>query len=155
MTRLPWRDRFAAVLSIDNAVAHLEHEATLNEALVSMHDAAAMGGRLALSVRDYAPLLLERPPGTVPVRFERDGTPHVYVQSWTWDDDRPACISEVFLLSGPEWTVVHSRARFRAWTLDEITSAAAQAGWLDLSVLTPEESGFYQPIVTGLRAPAA
>lgn len=68
MRTLPWRDTFAAVLSMDNAVAHLADEADLHRALASMCSAARPGGALALSVRDYAPILRDRPAGTIPVR---------------------------------------------------------------------------------------
>ncbi len=151
MRQLPWRDAFDAVLSMDNAVAHLHDEPALSEALGSMLSAARRGGALAFSVRDYRSILNERPRGTVPSRFEREGVPHVYVQSWTWREDEPVYDSELFLLSGPAWTVAHSKSTFRAWTLAELTAAAEQAGWGDVAVIAPEASGFYQPIVLGRR----
>lgn len=155
MRRLPWRDEFAAVLSMDNAVAHLLDETALGEALSSMCSAAEPGGALALSLRDYRPLLRDRPAGTVPSRFDSDGDLHVYVQSWRWHDDAPAYDAELFLLSGPDWTVSHSSATFRAWTVQEVSDVAERSGWIDITVIDPQSTGFYQPIVWGRRPEAA
>lgn len=151
MRRLPWVNEFDAVLSMDNAVAHLHDERALDEALESMLSAARSGGVIAFSVRDYVTLLRDRPGGTMPMRFERDGMPHVYFQSWAWHDSEPTYESELFLLSGPEWKVAYSKSIIRAWTVDELVDAAARAGWLEVTDLAPSDSGFYQPIIFGRR----
>jgi hypothetical protein len=52
---------------VDNAIPHLQSGADVQRALTSMRARLRQGGTLLISLRDYAPLLAERPAST-PIR---------------------------------------------------------------------------------------
>lgn len=151
MTMLQPSASFDAVIAFDNAIAHMHDTEQLEQALASMRRAAAPGASLAVSLRDYEPMLRDRPTGTLPAVHEHAEGRSVYVQTWRWDGDLPAYESVVFLLleRDGEWLTRHATGSFRAWTTAEVVDAATNAGWNDARVIDPAESGYYQPIVLG------
>jgi glycine/sarcosine N-methyltransferase len=54
-------DKFGAVLAFDNALPHLDSDEDIRQALASMRERLHAGGKLLVSLRDYGPLMSERP----------------------------------------------------------------------------------------------
>jgi hypothetical protein len=67
------------------------------------------------------------------------------------DGDSYAVNQFSVLESAGEWKTTHRVSRFRALSRRELTDAIAQAGLSEVRWHEPEESGFYQPIVTARK----
>jgi glycine/sarcosine N-methyltransferase len=148
-TRLPEQvaGRFACVLACDNAVAHLLSDEDLARFAASVAAKLEPDGLALVSLRDYAPLVAERTPGH-PVRV---GPGTISFQVWDWDDEGRTYELAQFTLrgEGETWQTACRRIRLRALLRDELCGALTDAGLEDVRWRTPEDSGYYQPIVTG------
>jgi hypothetical protein len=108
------------------------------------------GGLLLLSLRDYDALVVDR------LRFNNehvqdlpDGR-RVVFQLWDWSDNGRQYRNTQFLIkkSGGDYEVKHFETELRALRRDEAMTAIQDAGYADTRWHVPEESGYYQPIVT-------
>jgi glycine/sarcosine N-methyltransferase len=138
--------RFACVLACDNSVAHLLSDDQLARFAAGVASKLEPGGLALVSLRDYAPLAAERAAGH-PVRVG-DGT--ISFQVWDWDDDGGAYAMAQFTLKGEgeSWQTACRRTRLRALLRDDICGALSAAWLADVRWRTPEETGYYQPVVT-------
>ena len=148
-TRLPEQveGTFACVLACDNAVAHLHSDEDLARFAAGVATKLEPGGLAVVSLRDYEPLVTERAAGH-PVRV---GPGTISFQVWDWDDEGRSYELAQFTLrgEGERWETACRRTRLRALLRDEVCGALAAAGLADVRWRTPEETGYYQPIVTG------
>ena len=143
-------DRFDAVLSCDNSIAHCLTDGDLAAALASMKARLNPGGLLLLSIRDYDTLVRERPRfNNEHVQDRTDGRRIVF-QVWDWDDDGGCYAMHQFLLrdSDGEFAVSHFRTRLRALRRNQLLDAVHRAGYAEVRWHLPEDSGYYQPIMT-------
>jgi SAM-dependent methyltransferase len=143
---------YGAVLCMDNALPHLDSDADIDLALRAMGERLRPGGLLILSLRDYGPLIRERPTAMPPSLFTDDGARRIVVQVWDWQDDR-RYIVHLYLSrqTGQGWEDHHFVGRYRAISPEEVAALAASAGFTDARVRVPPDTGFYQPIVTAIR----
>lgn len=149
---------YAAVLSCDNALPHLQTEEDLAAALASVVAHLAPGGVLLATTRDYDAALATRPPGMVPWTMGPPGARRVVTQAWWWDPAVPAYDFDMFVLEegaaeGGGWRTTHVAGRYRAWQRAELTAAIEAAGLVHVRWLV-EGSGWYQPVVIARRPPA-
>jgi glycine/sarcosine N-methyltransferase len=109
------------------------------------------GGLALVSLRDYAPLAAERAPGH-PVRV---GPGTISFQVWDCDDAGRTYELAQFTLrgEGERWETACRRTRLRALLREELCEALATSGLADVRWRTPDETGYYQPIVTARRGP--
>lgn len=145
---------FDAVVCCDNPLAHLLVAEDLLAAFRCMHAALRAGGQVLISSRDYEAVLASRPSQT-PVRAGSDNRGvTVAFQLWHWDRDDPIYTSEHYVLRRGRvgWKVSHLVTRMRAWGRNEITFAAQGAGFRGVEWKTPEQSGYFQPVMTAFRA---
>lgn len=160
MRALPFpADRFDAVLCADNSVAHLLTPDVLEAALSSMLRVLRPGGLLVIGLRDYTEARRARwsstPPRTAPTA---NGGRAVSFQLWDWHEDGEHYDFEHFQLlpddspSGDGWQVRVRRTTSWAMPREQLTDAAARAGFRDLVWRDPAETGFFQPVLTGSRA---
>ena len=143
-------DSFDVVLSCDNSIAHCLTDADLGAALTSMKSRLNPGGLLLLSARDYDALVTERPRfNNEHVQDRADGRRIVF-QLWDWDDDGRRYNVHQFLLRGHDgnFKVNHFETRLRALLRDELIAAIRNAGYTQVRRHVPEDTGYYQPIVT-------
>lgn len=140
---------FDVVLAFDNALPHLLNEADVHRAVSSMASRLRPGGLLLASIRDYDRILAERPTGEVPRVLDNDAGHRIVFQLWDWAADGLTYDLHLFILRrrGEEWDTREYVTRYRALRRDELTSALEQAGLVDIRWLSPEESGYYQPVV--------
>jgi hypothetical protein len=83
-----------------------------------------------------------------------DGTGRtVTFQLWHWHDDGEHYDLEHFQLlpAGGEWRVAVRRTAYWALTRDRLAGFAADAGFADIAWLTPERTGFFQPLLVASR----
>jgi SAM-dependent methyltransferase len=140
---------FACVLSCDNSVAHLHSAEDLERFAAGVAAKLGPGGLALVSLRDYAVLWAERAGGH-PVRV---GPGTISFQVWDWDDDGGAYELAQFTLrgEGESWQTACRRTRLRALRRDELCDAIGAAGLTGVRWRTPEETGYYQPIVTARK----
>ena len=167
------KERFAVVISCDNALSHLFDDNDLLAAARQIHGRLLPGGAFLASIRDYDRLYSDAearvsstgqqlpgeysnargglPGATLPRVFD-DGRRIVF-QVWDWSDDRRSYAVHQFIVRriGEQWETAHHEGRFRALRQRELSAALEAAGFHDISWLAPEQSGYYQPIVTAKR----
>lgn len=145
---------FDVVLSADNSLPHLPGEEDLRAGIRGMLARLRPGGLFLASTRDYDRLRRERPTGTWPeVRRGPDGRRRVVFQLWDWDADGAGYRLEMFLLreEGDGWAVRSRQVRYRAVPREELSRLVREEGGNDPRWLTPEESGFFQPVLVASR----
>jgi len=138
---------FSCVLACDNSVAHLHADSDLAGFAAGVRAKLEPGGLALVSLRDYAPLVAERAPGH-PVRV---GPGTISFQVWEWDDDGRSYELAQFTLrgEGERWETACRRTRLRALLREELCGALSGAGLAEVRWRAPDETGYYQPIVTG------
>lgn len=145
--------RFDVVLSCDNAIPHLLTDEELRRAARGMYAKLAAEGLLLVSIRDYDRILGERPRATTPdVHGGPDGR-RVVFQVWEWTPAAPTYTVHHFILreAGSDWRVTHRTTAYRALRQDEWGGFLREAGFADVRWRAPEETGYYQPIVTARK----
>lgn len=147
-------DTFEVVIACDNSIAHCLSDEDLAAAMASMKSRLLPGGVLLLSVRDYGTLVEERPRfNNQHVQDRTDGR-RVVFQIWDWADDGHCYLMHQFLIrqDGNGVETNHFQTTLRALQRDEVIAALEETGYGDIRWHPPEESGYYQPIVTALNA---
>jgi len=144
---------FDAVISCDNSLPHLLTDEDLLLAARNTPDKLRPGGLFLGSIRDYDRALSERPNATVPSVVDEPEGRRIYFQAWDWADDGRTYTVHLFLVgeSDGAWETHHHETRYRAVLRDELTEILREAGFREVAWLVPEESGYYQPIVTARR----
>ena len=139
---------YGAVIAMDNALPHLDSDDDIVNAFRAMRMRLKSGGKVIVSVRDYASYLKERPTALPPVFYGNSGERRIVFQVWDWIDDRRYVFHLHIDCETPQsWVTHHFVGRYRAVTTDEITGLADRAGLRDISTLAPSATGFYQPII--------
>jgi glycine/sarcosine N-methyltransferase len=146
---------YDVVLSCDNALPHLLTDADLTAALRSMRAKLEPGGLLLASVRDYDALAQQRPSFTSERVMETPEGRRITFQIWDWTPDGRGYRFQQFLVkpSRGGWQTSCHTGEYRALRRAELEQAVASVGLTGVQWHTPEQSGYYQPIVTAL-APA-
>ncbi|MYW66941.1 methyltransferase domain-containing protein [Streptomyces sp. SID8379] len=164
MRRLPLRPgAFDAVLCADNALPHLLTGDDVAAALAAVHRVLCDDGLLVLTVRDYADIRRTRPTSTSPqLSTTADGGTTITFQLWRWHDDGERYDLRHFQLipdghdgrdgsDGTGWRVHERVTTCWALTTAQLTDFATAAGFTDVTWHTPQETGFYQPVLTARR----
>ena len=139
----------AAVIACDNAIAHLQSDAVILDALRSCHDVLAPGGALVLSLRDYDAVPRRNPDVRPHVVHNEGGRRVVPVQVWEWDRDHydlRLYVTEEHA-TGACFTHMLS-TRYYAISITRLLSLAREAGF----IRTERRDGvLFQPVVLGFR----
>ena len=144
---LPSGDAFDAAVVFDNALPHLRTDADLAAACTALRGVLAHDGLLCASIRDYDALLTVRPRGELP----RAMGDRIVFQAWEWHDDDTYGVRHFILTrAGDGWDVTERETVYRALRRADLTAALEAAGFADVAWRMPAETGFYQPVVTGV-----
>jgi glycine/sarcosine N-methyltransferase len=147
---------FDALVCLDNPLAHLLTDGELAAALSCMFGALRPGGRVLVGCRDYESARTERPTQRPIRRHIVNRRTAVVFQLWDWDDsdgDSDVYTNEHFVMR-PRligWKVSHLSTRMRAYRRVEISAAAEAAGFQGVQWLHPEQTGYFQPLMLGIR----
>ncbi|WP_406330331.1 class I SAM-dependent methyltransferase [Streptomyces sp. NBC_00203] len=163
MRCLPFRDgQFDVVVSADNALPHLLTAEDVRTALTEMRRVLRAGGLLVLSIRPYDEILRTRPTSTPPQVASSPQGRTITLQLWDWHEDGEHYDLEHFQLvpdgevaegaedaePGEGWQVRVRRTTYWALTQRQLTSFAAESGFIDPRWMPPENTGFFQPVLT-------
>jgi hypothetical protein len=112
-----------------------------------------MDGLVLASMRDYDQLIQERPRATAPLVCDAPEGRRIVFMVWDWAADLRTYVGHLFIVRelGGVWQTVHHATTFRAYQRSEIDTILREAGFSDLRWHMPEETGYYQPIVTARR----
>ena len=143
-------DTFDVVLTCDNSIAHCLKDEDLAAALASMKARLNPDGILLISLRDYDALVVDKPRfNNEHVQDKPDGR-RVVFQLWDWADNGRQYHNTQFLIKKTDdgYELKHFETELRALLRHEMMAAVERAGYADVRWHVPEESGYYQPIVT-------
>ncbi|MBB3126030.1 2-polyprenyl-3-methyl-5-hydroxy-6-metoxy-1,4-benzoquinol methylase [Paenibacillus rhizosphaerae] len=142
---------FDVVFSADNAVPHLLTDEDLMIACRQFYNKCLPGGMVIITIRDYDSLIRERPRATQP-RILNHGKRIVF-QVWDWSEDGSTYTTRQFILQDQlgTWKTESYAAMYRAVQRSELSYFLQQAGFQRVEWVMPEQSGFYQPIVTAAK----
>lgn len=154
---------FDAVISCDNSLPHLQGQEDLRLALASIRRCLRPGGTFLGSIRDYDALVEERPSGTMPALIDTGDGRRIVGQAWEWAPDTASLRINLFILengleddrsgtSSGTWRCTVLTTGYLALRRADLTAALEGVGFGDVTWHAPEDSGYYQPIVTA-RAP--
>ena len=143
-------ETFDVVLSCDNSIAHCLKDEDLDAALASMKSRLNPGGLLLISLRDYDALVVHKPHFNNDHVHDRPDGRRIVFQVWDWSDDGRQYRNTQFLLKETDgsYEVKHFETELRALLREQIMAAVQSAEYEDATWHVPEESGYYQPIVT-------
>jgi glycine/sarcosine N-methyltransferase len=142
---------FDAVIALDNALPHLEKN-QLRAAVLAVQEKLRNGGVLLASIRDYDRLIVERPSMQAPAFYGGEFDRRIVHQVWDWSaEDRYRVHMYITEKQGAAWRTYHFAGEYRAVLRTEITEMLSQTGFDKIRWLTPEETGFYQPMVMARR----
>jgi glycine/sarcosine N-methyltransferase len=144
---------FGTVLAFDNALPHLDSDEEVLTALRAMQSRLRPAGRLLLSLRDYGPLMRARPTMMPPSFFGDEGRRRIVHQIWEWQDERRYSVHIFITSQAPNegWISQHFTGRYRALAPQEVAEGMRKVGLDEVRVLSERETGYYQPIVSGVR----
>ncbi len=144
---------FDVVISCDNSLPHLLEEEDLRLSARNIRAKLSPHGLFLGSIRDYDRVLRERPSATMPSVIDTAEGRRIYFQAWDWADDGRTYTVHLFLVgeSGDGWDTQHHETRYRAVLREELTEILHEAGFQKVAWHSPEESGYYQPVVTARR----
>jgi SAM-dependent methyltransferase len=140
---------YDAVIAMDNAVPHLQSDEEIRCAFATMRTRLRDGGILLVGVRNYGPLINQRTSSTPPALYRDGPYRRIVHQVWDWQDDRRYVVHLFITMERPEgcWDTRHFVGRYRAISPSEVAALAADAGFADVFVLAPEDTGYYQPVI--------
>jgi SAM-dependent methyltransferase len=144
---------FDVVLACDNALPHLLTDEDLVRGVRGMAAKLRPGGLFLASIRDYDAFVRERAPLT-PARL-LSGPPcrRVIFQVWDWAPDGHSYRVQQFIVRETEagWQTAYFATDYRALLRAEMDHALRQAELDEIRWHMPQESAYYQPIVTARK----
>lgn len=145
---------FDVVLSCDNALPHLLTDDDLRRAAQNMAAKLRPGGLLLISMRDYDDLTLNRPRATPPQVYDDPDGRRIVFQVWDWAEDGSQYALTMFIVrqAADGWRTDAYTTTYRALLRGELSSILENEGFADVRWHMPQDTGYYQPIVTARRA---
>ena len=141
------------VLAFDIAIAHFHSDEDLAKALTTMRMQLKTGGLLTMSLRNYDILAQERPTESFVSNVDDANGRRIVFQTWDWVEDGSSYKMEMFFMrrDGDTWRTKSYQTHLRAWQREDINRILSENGFKAIAWQMPEESGFYQPIVTARK----
>ena len=141
---------FDVVLACDNAVPHLLTDEGLRQAALGMRAKLREDGLLVVSIRDYDALTAEKPRTELPRVFDRPDGRQIAFQVWDWDETSPTYTvhQNVVREDGGTWRTHQEATVYRALRRAELAEIVRAAGLREVGWHLPDETGYYQPILT-------
>ena len=144
---------FDVVISCDNSLPHLLTQQDLITATENIYAKLKSGGLFLASIRDYDKLVVAKPKVLEPTVYDDVAGRRVVFQVWDWTEDSNFYTVSHFITQQENevWNTTHRVTKYRAVQRRDIDTALLQAGFVDVTWHMPEETGYYQPIVTARK----
>ena len=143
-------EKFDVVIAMDNALPHMLSAGQLKTAVGSIADRLRPGGLFAASIRDYDSLLESKPPYSPPYIHKTENGRRVSFQTWDWDGDNYR-LTQYIIDDEEALHTAKFECEYRATRREELTKALLDSGCAEAEWCFPEDTGFYQPIVTARK----
>jgi SAM-dependent methyltransferase len=152
MQALPFAGHsFDGLVCADNSLPHLTTPADLARGLSEMARVLRADGLLLISVRDYDTARQQRTVATSPSVRDTPTGRVISFQLWHWHDDGERYTLEHFQLlptTADTWQIYRRTATYWALTRAQLDQAVRAVGFHRLQWHEPDETGFFQPILT-------
>lgn len=144
---------YGIVMAMDNSLPHLGSDEDLIVALHAMYERLKSGGMMILSMRDYEKILQEHPTWTLPQFFTDGKYRRIVHQVWDWIDSYRYRLHLYITVEHAEgWQCHHFTGQYRAIEVQAIVVLMKKVGFVEVTVLPPRDTGYYQPIILGKKA---
>ncbi len=145
-----FREQFDIVIAMDNALPHMLTKEALETAVRSIVGRVRPGGIFVASIRDYDSLLISKPPYSPPYIHQTDIGKRVSFQTWFWEDENYT-LTQYIIDDGDDLQISKFECEYRATRREELKKLLLFNGCSEVVWKFPEETGFYQPIVTARK----
>ena len=108
------------------------------------------GGIFVASIRDYDTLLDEKPPYSPPYIHRTEKGQRVSFQTWVWNGENYQ-LTQYIIDDEDSLKISKFVCEYRAVRREELTDLLLSNGCSEVVWKFPEETGFYQPIVTARK----
>ena len=142
--------QFDIVIAMDNALPHMLTGEDLASAVRSITGQIRPGGIFVASIRDYDTLLDEKPPYSPPYIHRTEKGQRVSFQTWVWNGDNYQ-LTQYIINDEDSLKISKFVCEYRAVRREELTNLLLSNGCSEVVWKFPEETGFYQPIVTARK----
>jgi SAM-dependent methyltransferase len=144
---------FDVIVSCDNALPHLTDADDLSLAVRNIYAKLNVNGLFLASIRDYDRLVRDRPRAEGPRVFDDPEGKRITFQVWDWAGDGPTYTAHQFILreASGAWQTKHYATPYRALLRHELSDVMREVGFSEIKWHMPDESGYYQPIVTARK----
>ena len=144
---------FDVIITCDNSLPHLIEEDDLLLTLQNINSKLKNGGLFIASIRDYDQLIFQRPKLMSSNVFDDEQERRIVFQVWDWQDDSNIYTVNQFIVRGKEadWQTTKRSTLYRAIPKQELKDVLEKAGFTDTTWHLPEETGYYQPIITAIK----
>ena len=140
-------ETFDIVIAMDNALPHMLTKEDLKKAADSITARVRPGGIFVGSIRDYDRLLETRPAYSPPYIHNTADGRRLSFQTWDWEGEKYR-LTQYIIEDEGALSVSRFACEYRAVRRAELTQLFLDAGCGEVTWAFPEETGFYQPIVT-------
>ena len=142
--------QFDIVIAMDNALPHMLTGEDLASAVRSITGQIRPGGIFVASIRDYDTLLDEKPPYSPPYIHRTEKGQRVSFQTWVWNGENYQ-LTQYIINDEDSLKISKFVCEYRAVRREELTNLLLSNGCSEVVWKFPEETGFYQPIVTARK----
>lgn len=144
---------FDVIITCDNALPHLLNE---NDLLLTFHNIRKKlknDGLFLASIRDYDQLIIDRTRIMSPYVIDAEKERRIVFQVWDWHEGGNIYTVNHFIIRGNEenWDTTQRSTLYRAISKQELKSILEEAGFSEVAWHMPEDTGYYQPIITAIK----
>lgn len=143
-------EQFDIVIAMDNALPHMLTGRALSTAVKSIVGRLKADGIFVASIRDYDSLLANKPPYSPPYIHKTEKGQRVSFQTWDWQDENYR-LTQYIIEDEETLRISKFVCEYRATRREELTRLLRDKGCCEVAWKTPEETGFYQPIVVARK----
>jgi len=135
------------------SLPHLITDSDLKAAIRNVHKVIKPNGLFLASIRDYDLLLESKPAVLQPIIYGNGEKKWLDMEVLNWQKRKTIYELNFFHLSkqNNSWKTICRTCKFRAYKRDELTDFLTIEGFDDVKWHMPEETGYFQPIVTARR----
>lgn len=141
------------MIACDNALPHLLEESDMLLAAENILKKMDSGSVFIASIRDYDKVLEEKPESTQPTVKNSGGRRTISFQVWDWIKEDVYVVNHFTVKGKDEQFDTNMRkTMYRAYRRQDLGRIFETAGFTEIRWLMPEQSGYYQPILTGKKS---